>query len=123
MIMLQTNKVELGVKRTGKFRQESSLLADVMRPTANEIRAFREEFGLTQGLFAKLIGVDKMTIHRWEKNKLVPHAYLRHSLLYLRDYFTRTDEAKRKHYFYLLLNGDKRRTKKVVKHIVENLHV
>lgn len=42
------------------------------RPTPGYIRALREALGLTQQQFGDCIGVDKMTVWRWEKGQLRP---------------------------------------------------
>ena len=41
-------------------------------PTPGYIRTLREALGLTQTQFAERIGVDKMTVARWEWGKLRP---------------------------------------------------
>lgn len=42
------------------------------RPTPGFIRALREGLGLTQTRFAERVGVDKMTVARWEWGLLKP---------------------------------------------------
>jgi putative transcriptional regulator len=37
--------------------------------TGKEIRFFRQEMLMTQGLLAKLLGVTEQTVHRWETGK------------------------------------------------------
>jgi type I restriction enzyme M protein len=43
-------------------------------PTAAHIRTLREAMGLTQAQLADRLGVDKMTVARWEWGKLRPRA-------------------------------------------------
>jgi DNA-binding transcriptional regulator YiaG len=43
-------------------------------PTPGYIRTLREALGLTQAQLAERIGVDKMTVARWEWGKLRPRA-------------------------------------------------
>ena len=44
------------------------------RPTPGRIRTLREALGLTQADLAEKLGVDKMTVARWEWGKMVPSA-------------------------------------------------
>lgn len=43
-------------------------------PTPGHVRALRETLSLTQAQFAKRIGVDKLTVSRWERGAIRPNA-------------------------------------------------
>lgn len=43
-------------------------------PTPGYLRTLREALGLTQQQFGEAVGVDKMTVWRWEKGQLRPGA-------------------------------------------------
>jgi DNA-binding XRE family transcriptional regulator len=43
-------------------------------PTPGYLRTLREALGLTQQQFGEFVGVDKMTVWRWEKGQLRPGA-------------------------------------------------
>ncbi len=48
--------------------------------TPNEIRAAREQFGLSQEEFAELTGIGKATISRWERGWLLQNKAMDHYL-------------------------------------------
>lgn len=62
-----------------QFRQEHRLLS------AEEIRAIRERFELTQGAFAQLLRLGSNTISRWESGRTVQTAALDVLLRLIRD--------------------------------------
>ena len=41
-------------------------------PTPGFVRTLRGALGMTQGQFAEAVGIDKMTVFRWEKGSLRP---------------------------------------------------
>lgn len=49
-------------------------------PSSAEIAAFRERHGLTLDSLAALLGVDRMTVWRWEAGRRAPPAFLRLAL-------------------------------------------
>lgn len=44
--------------------------------SADEVRAERDARGLSQAEFARLLGVDVMTVSRWERGERTPPAML-----------------------------------------------
>lgn len=61
------------------YRREHGLLS------ADEIRAIRERFGLTQGAFAQLLRLGSNTLSRWESGRTVQTAALDVLLRLIRD--------------------------------------
>lgn len=53
-------------------RVRAMALKTPQTPTPGYIRTLREALGLTQSQFGELVGVDKMTVWRWEKGQLHP---------------------------------------------------
>lgn len=49
-------------------------------PTPAEVRAARQRLGLTQAELAARLGVDVMTISRWERGARTPPPYLAQTL-------------------------------------------
>lgn len=43
--------------------------------TGAEIRLIRDRLNLTQVQLAQLLGVHPLTVHKWERDLLVPNAY------------------------------------------------
>lgn len=56
------------------------------------IRAFRKDMGFTVDGFAKRLGVSKMSVIRWEKNRSKPEEY---SLLKLERLITEMENVKK----------------------------
>jgi DNA-binding transcriptional regulator YiaG len=52
--------------------------------TADEVRAEREQRGLSQAEFADRLGVDVMTVSRWERGARTPPAMLEVALRAMR---------------------------------------
>lgn len=48
--------------------------------TPKQIRAFRKRLGLSLDAMAEALGVDRMTVWRWEKGKRTPPPYLERAL-------------------------------------------
>jgi DNA-binding transcriptional regulator YiaG len=54
-------------------------------PTPGYLRSLREALGLTQSELARIIGVNKLTVSRWERGKLHPSLASIRALRSLRD--------------------------------------
>ena len=55
-------------------------------PTPEEIKAFREKFGLSQAEFSRLLGVNQPCVANWEKGIRKPQPYLGWALKALASY-------------------------------------
>jgi DNA-binding transcriptional regulator YiaG len=73
---------ELDVSGEVLFKPEAVRLIDRVqamamrtptKPTPGYIKSLREAMGLTQQQFGERIGVDKMTVWRWEQGRVEPN--------------------------------------------------
>ena len=59
--------------------------AKAVRVTAERIRKWRKKLGLSQAQFAKLIGVNAISVNHWETGKTVPRPVQKQKIAGLRD--------------------------------------
>jgi putative zinc finger/helix-turn-helix YgiT family protein len=79
-VVLTSDEAQLLRQRAfERYRVENGLLS------ANEIRAIRERFGMTQSAFADLLRLGSNTISRWEAERKVQTASLDVLLRLIRD--------------------------------------
>lgn len=64
---------------------EVSAEAKSVRITAKQIRALREKFGLSQGKFAILLGVNLNSVRYWESEKVEPREAQKRKVAAIRD--------------------------------------
>lgn len=65
-----------------------------MKPTIEHLKLFREHFALSQSASAKLIGVTRVTWHRWESGKATLPPYLAFTLRGAADYLKTKEQEK-----------------------------
>lgn len=82
-VLIPARWCELDVSREIAFKPDAVRLLDRVRvmamrmpkaPTSGFILTLREALGLTQTALAERVGVDKMTVARWEWGKVEPSA-------------------------------------------------
>ena len=83
----QTGFSVAGVKFLDRIRAVASEPGN--RPTPGHIVALREALGLTQKALGEQVGVDKLTVSRWERGELRPGAASLKTLQKIRSAATR----------------------------------
>lgn len=83
LVLIPAKWCETDVSGATAFTPEAVRMLDRVRavamdtphtPTPGYIRTLREALGMTQTQLAERIGVDKMTVARWEWGKMAPSA-------------------------------------------------
>lgn len=60
---------------TYDFTHDNLLIRKEVQITREDIKSIRVSLGLTQGLFGSLLGVQNVTVCRWERGSLNPTSY------------------------------------------------
>ena len=61
-----------GMRRLDRLRALATVMGQ--RPTAGHIAALRDALGFTQKQLGECLGVDKLTVSRWERGQVRPGA-------------------------------------------------
>lgn len=65
------------VRQGGSILKDKSKAGRIFRFNDPDVRAIREHFGLSQGKFARLLGISVATLRNWEQKRRKPEGAAR----------------------------------------------